>query len=490
LVHAARLQYGLRTSDYARYHRHATRRISTLHKGLKKKNNVKKIAFTAESVQKDERLLELLVWEAERAWAEGLRTREELAALERDPKNKAALARKRHRSAKRLARASQHAQKLAELLQASQTSFPISNTLQSHIYSLYMQGYHDFVLASATASSSKLTAQKGAEHLSTGYVLLESFAKDTQRSTDEALAYELLDELEPMIRFCAYTAEIPSKGSVPELARATGMPIVSKDKAYAELVDEYREEQEKVAKRGGKRGDQQGETVKAIKWRDIDIPIRSAELSSALGKVQIALQNLQGNSSKANKRSRKPSTDTSTSSGHAAQIAGGENAMNDYDRTLATLSESAERSKKLVDDNAVALSKAHSARFESATRPLSLANSYITFQLLSIRLRRDEALFASVLAKLSAREAGKSTSHKRVSPQAAPITIVTARRRAKTFPVLIKLLESILQSLEQLRELDIVEDDSEDLAGIVDCKLAFDKSQRCASGNLQEGCKC
>lgn len=248
LIQSARLTYGLRTNDYARYHRHATRRIATLHrvttgndkgvtgksKGTASKSS-KKSAIShnasskqidAEGILKDERLIELLVWETERAWAEGMRGREELAILERN-NDKAGLASKRHRSHRRLVKAAEHAEKLVSLLRPLGEQVTASTMVQLEIYSLYMAGTHSFALASSpsfsssSSSSESSPAREGANKLSTAYVLLEALAKYTERATQEALAFEMLDELEPMIRYCAYKAEMgSSSGSQQSIQRS------------------------------------------------------------------------------------------------------------------------------------------------------------------------------------------------------------------------------------------------------------------------------
>ncbi len=49
---------------------------------------------------------------------------------------------------------------------------------------------------------------------------------------------------------------------------------------------------------------------------------------------------------------------------------------------------------------------------------------------------------------------------------------------ARLYPAIVKLLDSVLQSLEQMRTLSIV-DDSPDLANAVDARLSYTKARRC-----------
>lgn len=501
------------------------RRIRALHKSTKttnkisnskqstskKKKESKPAAFsstsgkiTAESAKSDARLLELLLWEAERAWAEGMRTREDLAVLERvqqqasSSQSSSALAAKRHRSSKRFARAVQHSQKLLEIVQhlfQSAAAISASTYLQAEIYHSYIAGTHAFTLASS-ASSAKSTksegaspAHTGASRLSTAYVLLETLASAAHRASDEALAFEFLDELEPMIRYCAYKADIGQDGSSPrtvaDTARLIGTPLVEKltgtaDSALDKAIEQYKHEEKRATtgKAGGSKG-ASGEAIKEINWRDLHVPIRSAELSDALGKVQSALAKLatavQPSKSKTSGKGKKAAaTQVSTPDSATESIsAASAKAMQAYDKALAALGDAEERARKLVDDNATALLKAHSARFEAASAPLAKAHSYIVFQLLTLRVARDEALFETTIARLRARE-----EKQLANSRAGPLPTLVKKRRARTYPMLIKLLDSVLQSLEQLRDLDIVEQDSMDLPNQVDTKLAYNKARR------------
>lgn len=488
IIHAARQTYGLRTNDYGRYHAHAARRVATLHRSTKtlnkpssKKNAastgrskkagssgvIGKAAYTsttsqisADNVLKDERLLELLVWETERAWSEGMKQREEIASLERSGAPQA-LAPKRHRAVKRFQRAVEHATKLSSVAQTlykrSDAPFAASAAFQIEIYRHYMLGTLGFVKAtspgaSATqASSSPASALKS---LGSAYVLLENYAEATAHSTEEAIAFELLDELEPLVRFCAYKAGTQSNGPPAEIARSSGAEAMSELEAndrYPDLLIKLAHE-EKATRRNK---NQASDTVKHLCWRDIDLHVRSVELAELLGRVGKAVSEL-GHRPASSARNKVISASA-------------------FDRSLATLIEAEDKARKLVDDNSVALSRAHSTRFEAAAKPLNLVYSYIVFRLLSVRLQRDEALLKATLVKLARREAkfnGDVTTF-------GPMSMRVKRKRVKLYPVLIKLLEGMIQSLERIRSLTVVEDDSAGLADETDALLAYTRARRC-----------
>lgn len=497
IIHAARQTYGLRTNDYARYHAHATRRVATLHRATNtlnkpssKKNalpagkskkaagskgasgsTANKAAYTsttsrvsAESVLKDERLLELLLWETERAWSEGMKQREEVASLERSNTSQA-LAAKRHRSVKRFQRASEHAAKMSTLARTlynlPNAPFSAAAAFQIEIYSSYMQGTLGFIKATSpggAVSSTSPSAASALESLGNAYVLLESYAQITPHATEEAIAYELLDELEPLIRFCAY--KCGSGNDLPaEMARSAGQDAVSRlaqNNGYPDLLASFVKEQ----KTDRKNMSRAFEMVNHLSWRDIDLPIRNAELAELLGKVNMAIAHVAAQSFSKGKRIARTSV---------------------YDRSLATLIEAEDKARRLVDDNSVALARAHSARFEAAAKPLNLVHSYILFHLLSIRLQRDETLFEATLIRLVRREA-KSTA---VTATFGPLPMRVKRRRMKLYPVLIKLLDGMTQSCERLRSLAVVEEDSTDLAEEVDALTAYTRARRSVCGSYE-----
>lgn len=500
IIHAARQTYGLRTNDYARYHAHAARRVATLHRATKtlnkpssrktaasgagsksKKANSSSSAgkgayvsttsqVTADSVLKDERLLELLVWEAERAWAEGMKIREEIAVLERS-NTAQALAPKRHRAVKRYQKASHHASVLSDiartLYKMPNAPFTASAAIQIEIYHHYMDGTLGFVKSTSPGPSSThtYTSSKGPKDhlrsLGSAYVLLETYGQAITQATEEAIAFELLDELEPLVRFCAYKARSSDNRPPADLARDAGKDAISRlhdSDHYPGLLAKLAKEQNANQKSKSRNS----ATVNHLSWRDVDLPIRSAELAEILGRVNAAIRDIA------------PRTSTT------AQKQSHATSASVYDRSLATLIEAEDRARKLVEDNAVALARAHSERFEAAAKPLNLIHSYILFHLLSVRLQRDEALLQATLVRLARREA-KFTDELSTF---GPASMRVKRRRMKLYPVLIKLLDGMTQSFERMRSLTVVEEDAMDLAEETDAGLAYCQARRSVGSHI------
>ena len=84
--------------------------------------------------------------------------------------------------------------------------------------------------------------------------------------------------------------------------------------------------------------------------------------------------------------------------------------------------------------------------------------------MLSRRVQRDLLLTDALLHQLAAAQKSQAKGKVQVD--------------SRLFPAIVKLLDSVLQSLEQMRTLTIV-DESPDLATAVDVRLAYTKAKRC-----------
>ena len=92
-------------------------------------------------------------------------------------------------------------------------------------------------------------------------------------------------------------------------------------------------------------------------------------------------------------------------------------------------------------------------------------HAYTVYQLLSRRVQRDLLLMSALLHQLHAAQKTHASSRK-------------VQVDARLYPAIVKLLDTVLQSLEQMRTLAIV-DESPDLAAAVDARLSFTKARRC-----------
>lgn len=101
----------------------------------------------------------------------------------------------------------------------------------------------------------------------------------------------------------------------------------------------------------------------------------------------------------------------------------------------------------------------------SGTRDIHFVHAYIVYQLLSHRIQRD-LLLASVL--LTSQNNLKDTPK-----HATNVEQVDDR----LYPAVVKILETVVQSLDHMRTLSIV-DESPDLASAVEARLTFTRARR------------
>jgi signal recognition particle subunit SRP68 len=95
-------------------------------------------------------------------------------------------------------------------------------------------------------------------------------------------------------------------------------------------------------------------------------------------------------------------------------------------------------------------------------------HAYITYQLLARRSQRDLQLTTALLSTSSTPLLGLPKSS---TTKAPPVD-------SRLFPAVVKLLDSVLQSLEQMRVLSVVDESSENIASAIDARISFTKARR------------
>jgi RNA-binding signal recognition particle 68 len=99
---------------------------------------------------------------------------------------------------------------------------------------------------------------------------------------------------------------------------------------------------------------------------------------------------------------------------------------------------------------------------------MHFVHAYIVYQLLSRRIQRDLLL---VSALLSSSKAPHGTKESVPTPKQEQLL------DSRLYPAVVKLLDTIIQSLNQMRNLSIV-DDSPDLASAVEARISFTTARR------------
>ncbi|GAA5824905.1 hypothetical protein JCM5353_002925 [Sporobolomyces roseus] len=461
LVSTARSTYGLRHQDFARYKSHCTAKVHHLRKstgltqiaGRTKKYQRKDL--TADKVTSDKHL-QILLFDSERCWAQSQLLKAELGDPASPPSTK-------HHLAKRLNKATSHAHDLLDISQDPSISSRLSATQLGQI-----QAYYHLLAGSLAFERSK--HDQGLELLSIAYQILHELASTANSATDEALFNESMDEIEPMLRFCAYKlGKDTSSGSAVIAKEVASDKLSTSVKGWDELKGRLEEE-----------GKSEKKEQVEVRWRGEVVPVRNVELVGAAVKVQQVLSSLEKDQTSV-KKGGEGSAGKRKADGKKEVM--GARRMGTYDKALLVLGEAEQIASQLVDDNKIALSKGHSARFEASSQPLNLFHSYIQYNLLSVRAKRDLLLIASTSSKLAAREAkARETEAAYVSRTETRDPSVVEdkirRLRTKAYPGLVKVYDTVLLSLEGMRDMEAVARDDE-LATKVEARIEVVRAQRC-----------
>ncbi|KAM0753415.1 hypothetical protein T439DRAFT_322324 [Meredithblackwellia eburnea MCA 4105] len=453
LINSSRSTYGLRHQDFNKYQSHCSTRVHHLRKaaGLSQTVSSKNKKYAKKQVEQSnattDKHLQILLYDAERHWAYSQQLRSLLDNPSTPPST-------RQHSLRRLARSVSHAQSLAAITRSSSLPTTVSTQAQAEAYHLLLLG---------TLYFSKNHHEKGLATLSVAYSLLSKIAETSATAHEEALANEMIDDLEPMLRFCAYslgreTAQGVSGVVHEAIENGEGQKLVT---GWDDLIK---------ALEGQGEGKEKEDVT--IEWRGTIFPIRNAQLVEVVHKVKRALKSLQAD---------KMVEDDKEGKGKKEVL--GNRRMGVYDKALLTLGEAEDVARQLVEDNKVALSKTHSSRFETSSIPLTQAHSYILYQLLSVRTKRDLLLISTTSIKLQSRlqrilnrEAQFVAKTQSKDPKKAATKM--SKLKVRVLPGMVKVGEGVVRSLEQMRELESVESDGE-LAVLVEARIAFARASRC-----------
>ncbi|KAJ1962536.1 signal recognition particle subunit srp68 [Dipsacomyces acuminosporus] len=189
-IHDSRQTYGLRAQDYTRYRRYCAHRLQRVRKSVKLTQGAatafRKKEVTDENASKPEHV-EILILEAERAWAFAMDLREQYSRTE-EP-------RQRYHLVRRLKAASKAARRLATI---SATACDIRTSLAAYSYWLQLQSQTDFELEKWEAALDCSVFSR---------VISERLAM-AGTSQQYALAHALMETLDPIVRLAAYQARL------------------------------------------------------------------------------------------------------------------------------------------------------------------------------------------------------------------------------------------------------------------------------------------
>ncbi|GAA96351.1 uncharacterized protein L969DRAFT_88801 [Mixia osmundae IAM 14324] len=417
LLSDRRKTYGLRHLDYDSYSHHLSGRIAHLRSATQLTQATSKgRKFAAKSitdahVQRDQRALEVVLWEAERAWARYW----SIISSKTTEKGKA---KQRSRAISRLKRSVKHAAHYVALVEAA--CEPITR-VQARAYHSFLKGSLAIEQNDAKTASIQLALSR--ECFET---LLGSQASDDARPPDglqddhaRAMAEEFLEDVEPLQRYAtALASRAGSPVQVTDELKETHSP------GHAQLLSRCTTQLREQNKAG--KSEEAGPA--SIVWRDDRLPIRDPDLSRALAKALKSNEAL-----------------TATRAGKIS--------LARFDRALAAWGAAEEFARQLVEDQETALARSSgamgaSARLESTLDSSRKVRDFVVYQVLSIRLERDAQLARTRLAKTSV-----------VSSKSGKRTRKEVMKQLKSLSIIVKLIDAAQQSLTHLSQLALIEED-------------------------------
>lgn len=443
LANEQRTAYGLRYNDFTRYRKHCANRTHRLRSTLKtthgKGREFKKLPPLSTDSIKDGHL-ELLLFESERAWAYS----QDLVTQSLQPANEDQAGSLRHSATGRFRRAVHWSTQLLSHCQSLYASSYLSaeGLMQITIYTLILNGrflrYRD-------------NFEDAVIQLSVARHLLDELADRAATSRDQALATVFADEIGPEIRYCAHELGRERAYDVDAIAaELSGKHRGEIVEGCNALILKFRQEGEVAGKGEGRK------KLTTLMWEGQPVPVRNPELVDVLLRVQEAEAKITQSREpvRAEGVSDKGRKGKSGSHGSKKGVAA-------YDAILLALSDAEEVARKLVEAQQNSGSSSTSA---AGTRDIHFVHAYIVYQLLSRRIQRDLLLVSALLS-----------SHR---PQASAKP-KKEHVDARLYPAVVKLLDTVIQGLAQMRSLSIV-DESPDLASAVEARLTFTKARRCS----------
>jgi len=429
--------HGLRYSDFGRYRKHCANRTHRLRSSLKlthgKGREFKKLPVLTPENLKDGHL-QLLLFESERAWAHS----QELQAEALKPSNAAKAGKLRHSSTARFRRAIHWCTQLLSHCQSLYTSQRLSaeNMVEVTAYTLMLSGkflrYRD-------------EYQDALEQLCVARDLLDKLAETADSSRNQALATLFADEISPEIRYCAHqlghTKSYEVDAIVKELSpKHRGSLVHGYDQVIKNLFAESQ----------NKQGSEGGHVLQPLVWDGQEVPIRNPELVDVLLQVQKAEAALKAEGSTHGDGSM--SSERKSRKGVAS-----------FDAVLAALSDAEDVARKLVESQ----QNTSAATSSTGARDIHFVHSYVVYHLLSRRIQRDLTLVSALVLPTGAKRPTKESK----APQ-------TDQQDSRVNPAVVKILDTVLQSLTQMRSLTVVEENPY-LTNAVEARLAYTKSRRC-----------
>ena len=295
--------------------------------------------------------------------------------------------------------------------------------------------------------------------LSVARSLLDELAERAETSRGQALAILFADEIGPEIRYCAHALGRDKAYDIDTIVKeVAGRHRGDIVEGYDGLIKTFRGERAAGSAHDKKQ-------LETLMWEGQPVPVRNPELVDVLLKVQ-----------EAEGKIAVPRDGTVDDKGkNNGKGLGSKKGVAAYDAILLALSDAEDVARKLLEAQQVCwltflspmLTVLQNAGTLTAaaggTRDIQFVHGYIVYQLLSRRIQRDLVLVSTLLSSHTPRTQGAPKTKEQVD--------------ARLYPAVVKLLETVVQSLTQMRNLSIV-DESPDLAAAIEARVTYTRARR------------
>lgn len=436
----------LAIADYGIYHKYLTRRILSLRRKLgiatTKSQKYSHHEVTSEDVNKDVRQVELLLLQAERAWARAMH----LKALRGEGEG-GLTGRERNEVISKCAKAAKMAERIAGLAQAY-SSTKSKDLVESRAYAAMLKGTELFEkLATGANKRSTKDWEACIVQWSTARVL---YSVTAEKNGSDISSELITNTIDPTLRYATYQAGVPRTVSMQDVSRKN----FAKDPGLKEAVESIdpwaltgrpRAYGEKVAK---------GEALQTIGWRGRNANIVDASIGQALAGVYAADAKLRA------LLAENPSMSTRDKA--AA-----------YDGVLVASQDAADATKRAIDE----LEKEKVDESDSRMQNARIAALATTYTLISWRVGRNRVLIGDqdglTFTNNPPRHQKETQGGKRSSEESVGRRLALLKER-------VVLFDAILQSIESIKELPGAMRD-ETFVQELDDKIAYFRALRCVT---------
>ncbi|KZO99788.1 hypothetical protein CALVIDRAFT_359343 [Calocera viscosa TUFC12733] len=442
VVQQERAAFGLRSHDYARYRKHCASKLHHLRQSLHvthgKGREFKKIAPVALDKAQDGHLL-IHLFESERAYSHA---QELLAAKDGD----------KHHAISRFRRAVHHSSSLLEYLPRLHTT----SRAELAAYHLILSARYAIAKRDDALYNSALV------QLATARTLLQALADAAGTSRDVALYTSFLDSAAPEVRFLAHELGHPRAWDTVAVCGDIKRPESEGAwPGFGALLEE-------LEKAKGAKG--QGE-LRPLVWEGTEVQVREPELVELLIRVQGAQGALTAHSSEP---AAAPSEVPKEGKGkprkkHRRTL------LPAYDALLHALADAEDLARRLKEAQAATTLLAAAPQGGEKEADVGFLHAFVTYRLLATRIERD-LLLVKMLENPPKHFAGGEQAQAKAGSSKAKEAAQDGPDD-RTCLAIIKSLDAVLQSLEQMRELAVVEE-SVDVGEGIERRLNFTRAKR------------